>query len=51
MLRMAQRELAVHLVAVPASLARLREVAGPDEIVGDLRGGSLRDADDQRDVA
>ncbi len=49
--RMAKWQFAVHLVPIPASFTGFREVAGLREIVDDLRGGSLGDADDVSDVS
>ena len=50
-LSVAERQLFVYVVAVAASVADLREVAGLDEIVDDLRGRSLGYADDARDIS
>jgi FtsP/CotA-like multicopper oxidase with cupredoxin domain len=43
--RMAEGQLAVHLVAVAASVTRLRQVAGLLKVVDDVRRRSLGDAD------
>jgi hypothetical protein len=50
-LGVAEREFAVDLVAVAAAVAASREVAGPFEVVDDLRCGSFGDADVEGDVA
>jgi hypothetical protein len=47
----AERQLFVYVVAVAASVADLREVAGLDEIVDDPRGRSLGYADDAGDIS
>ncbi len=50
-LSVAERQLFVYVVAVAASVADLREVAGLDEIVDDLRGRSLGYADGAGDIS
>jgi hypothetical protein len=50
-LRMAERELAVHLVLVAPPHARLGQIAGLLQIADDLPHGALGDADGVRDVA
>jgi hypothetical protein len=48
--RMAERQLSVHLVAVAAPVARLRQVARPLEVADDVRCRPLGDADAGGDV-
>ena len=49
--RIAEGQVAVHFVSVAASLARLREVAGRDEVVDDLGSRSLGQTNDHGDVS
>jgi hypothetical protein len=48
--RITERQVAVHFVSVTAPLARLREVAGLDEVIDDLGSRPLGQTNNERNV-